>query len=101
MAVKTNVKEKVKEILAAGLKKSGGMTIEDDQRIVEDLGADSLDRVELVMSLEEGFGIEIPDDAALKLLTVGDVINFIERKLKNRLPSMIPNQKRHRNYHLI
>lgn len=80
MATQTNVREKVKEVLAAGLKK-GVEVIDDDKRIVEDLGADSLDRVELVMSLEEAFGIEIPDDAAMQLLTVGDAVNFIEQKL--------------------
>ena len=79
MSTQTNVREKVKEILAAGLKKDVAV-IDDDKRIVEDLGADSLDRVELVMSLEEAFEIEIPDDAALRLLTVGDVVNFIEQK---------------------
>jgi acyl carrier protein len=81
VAAQINVKDKVREILAAGLKKTSVAIIEDDKRIVEDLGADSLDRVELVMSLEEAFGIEIPDDVALKLLTVSDVINFIELKL--------------------
>ncbi len=81
MATQINVREKVKEVLAAGLKKTSAEAIDDDMRIVEDLGADSLDRVELVMSLEEAFGIEIPDDAALKLLTVGDVVNFIEHKV--------------------
>ncbi len=45
---------------------------------VEDLGADSLDVVELVMALEEEFGIEIPDDQAEKITTVGDAVKFIE-----------------------
>jgi len=45
---------------------------------VEDLGADSLDVVELVMALEEEFGIEIPDDQAEKIATVGDAVKFIE-----------------------
>ena len=45
---------------------------------IEDLGADSLDTVELVMAFEEEFGIEIPDDAAETILSVGDVINFID-----------------------
>ena len=45
---------------------------------IEDLGADSLDTVELVMALEEEFGIEIPDDAAETILSVGDAINFID-----------------------
>ena len=45
---------------------------------IEDLGADSLDTVELVMAFEEEFGIEIPDDAAETILSVGDAINFID-----------------------
>lgn len=46
---------------------------------IDDLGADSLDTVELVMAFEEEFGIEIPDDAAEKILTVQDAINFINQ----------------------
>ena len=46
---------------------------------VEDLGADSLDTVELVMAFEEEFGIEIPDEDAEKLQTVGDAINYIQQ----------------------
>jgi acyl carrier protein len=49
-----------------------------ESKFVEDLGADSLDVVELVMALEEKFGIEIPDDQAEKILTVGDAVNYIE-----------------------
>jgi acyl carrier protein len=45
---------------------------------IDDLGADSLDTVELVMAFEEEFGVEIPDDAAEKILTVGDAIKFID-----------------------
>lgn len=50
---------------------------------INDLGADSLDVVELVMALEEEFGIEIPDDQAEKLITVGDAINFIDKLQKS------------------
>ncbi|HNR86903.1 MAG TPA: acyl carrier protein [Spirochaetota bacterium] len=49
---------------------------------VDDLGADSLDTVELVMTLEEEFGIEISDEEAEKIVTVGDAINYINSKLK-------------------
>lgn len=49
-----------------------------ESRFVDDLGADSLDVVELVMALEEKFGIEIPDEAAEKITTVGDVVTYIE-----------------------
>ena len=50
-------------------------------KFIEDLGADSLDTVELIMALEEEFGIEVPDDEAEKLLTVGDVTKYIEEHL--------------------
>ena len=49
---------------------------------IDDLGADSLDTVELVMAFEEEFGVEIPDDAAEKILTVADAINFIGANAK-------------------
>jgi len=50
-----------------------------DASFVDDLGADSLDTVELVMAFEEEFGIEIPDDAAETIQTVGDAVKFIEK----------------------
>ncbi len=53
-----------------------------DASFVDDLGADSLDTVELVMALEEEVGIEIPDEDAEKIVTVGDVIEYIDSKLK-------------------
>ncbi len=46
---------------------------------IDDLGADSLDTVELVMAFEEEFGVEIPDDSAETILTVGDAISFLEK----------------------
>ena len=49
---------------------------------IDDLGADSLDTVELVMAFEEAFQIEIPEDAAEKIITVGDAVSFIEEKKK-------------------
>ena len=52
--------------------------VKEDSRFIEDLGADSLDVVELVMALEEKFDIEIPDEDAEKILTVADAINYIE-----------------------
>ncbi|MBD3794549.1 MAG: acyl carrier protein, partial [Epsilonproteobacteria bacterium] len=52
--------------------------VKEDSRFVEDLGADSLDVVELVMAIEEKFDIEIRDEEAEKIATVQDVINFIE-----------------------
>jgi len=54
--------------------------VTESASFIDDLGADSLDTVELVMAFEEEFGIEIPDDAAENILTVGDAINFIDSK---------------------
>ena len=51
----------------------------DDASFIEDLGADSLDIVELVMAFEEEFGVEIPDDAAEKITTVRDAIDYIDQ----------------------
>ena len=72
--------EKVKKIVVEQLNVSEDQVTED-ARIVEDLGADSLDQVELVMALEEEFGSDIPDEEAEKLTTVGDAIKYIESKL--------------------
>jgi acyl carrier protein len=52
--------------------------VTDGASFIDDLGADSLDTVELVMAFEEEFGVEIPDDAAEKILTVKDAIDFIQ-----------------------
>ena len=53
-----------------------------EAKFIEDLGADSLDTVELVMALEEEFGIEVPDEQAEKLQSVGDVIKYVEENAK-------------------
>ena len=53
--------------------------VTESASFIDDLGADSLDTVELVMAFEEEFGVEIPDDAADSILTVGDAIKFIEK----------------------
>jgi acyl carrier protein len=73
----SDVAERVKKIVAEHL------GVEDDKvtenaSFIDDLGADSLDQVELVMAFEEEFGCEIPDDAAEKIVTVNDAISFIE-----------------------
>jgi acyl carrier protein len=53
--------------------------VTDNASFIDDLGADSLDNVELVMAFEEEFGVEIPDDAAETIQTVGDAIKFVEK----------------------
>ncbi len=73
--------QRIKEIIADQL----GVEVDKltpDAKFVEDLGADSLDVVELIMSFEEEFNIEIPDEDAEKIKTVGDVINYLNEKLK-------------------
>ncbi len=69
--------EKVKEIVVQQLGVSPDQ-VTDEAKFIEDLGADSLDQVELVMALEEEFGADIPDEDAEKLTTVGDAIKYIE-----------------------
>lgn len=54
--------------------------VTDEARFIDDLGADSLDIVELVMTIEEEFDIEIPDEAAEKIATVGDAIAYVKEK---------------------
>lgn len=55
--------------------------VKDEASFIDDLGADSLDTVELVMALEEEFNAEIPDEDAEKLRTVGDAVNYIDQKV--------------------
>lgn len=71
--------DKIRQIIAdqLGVKKE---EVTDNAKFVDDLGADSLDTVELVMALEEEFGVEIPDEEAEKLATVGDALRYIEEK---------------------
>ena len=69
--------EKIKELLAKQLRIDIN-TIEDDANIIEDLGADSLDVVEMLMAIEDNLGVIISDDDAVKLKTVRDVADYIE-----------------------
>lgn len=73
----SSISEKVKEIVVQQLGVSPDQVTED-AKFIEDLGADSLDQVELVMALEEEFGADIPDEEAEKLATVGDAIKYVE-----------------------
>ena len=79
MSVEQKVIDIVCEHLAVGKEKVTRST-----SFVEDIGADSLDIVELVMELEEEFDIQIPDDQAEKIKTVGEAVDYIEAKLKEK-----------------
>lgn len=74
----SDIAEKVKQVVVEHLGVEAAKVTESAS-FIEDLGADSLDTVELVMTFEEKFGVEIPDDAAETILTVGDAIKFIEK----------------------
>ena len=73
----SDVAEKVQAIVVEHLGVESDK-VTDTASFIDDLGADSLDNVELVMAFEEEFGVEIPDDAAEKIVTVKDAITFIE-----------------------
>jgi acyl carrier protein len=81
MAAEKTIEERVKEIIVEQLGVNPDQ-VTPDAKFIEDLGADSLDTVELVMALEEEFGNEIPDEQAEKLQSVGDVIKYIEESQK-------------------
>jgi acyl carrier protein len=70
--------EKVRNIIAEQLGVEDASKITDETTFIDDLGADSLDVVELIIALEEEFGMEIPEEEAEKIVTVGDVVAFID-----------------------
>ena len=72
-----NITEKVTEIIVEQLGVSADQ-VKPESNLIEDLGADSLDAFELVMAVEEEFGIEVPDEEAEKLRSVGDIISHVE-----------------------
>lgn len=77
-----SIEDKVKEIITERL----SVTIDKvtpEAKFMEDLGADSLDTVELVMAFEEEFGIDVPDEDSEKLQTVGDVVTYITEHKKD------------------
>jgi acyl carrier protein len=78
-----DIAERVKEIVVEhlGVDKE---KVQENASFIDDLGADSLDTVELVMAFEEQFSVEIPDDAAEKILTIKDAVDFLE---KNSTPA--------------
>ncbi len=73
--------EKVRQLICEQLGKSEDK-VNMDTRIVEDLGADSLDVVELLMSLEDEFGLSLPDEVAMQMKTVGDIVSYIDANKK-------------------
>lgn len=73
--------EKVKQILAEQLNVKADK-IKPESKIVEELGADSLDVVELLMSVEDQFGISVTDEEAVNLKTVNDIVTLLEKKSK-------------------
>ena len=78
----STVSDRVKSIIAKHLGVDRDK-VTDDANFIDDLGADSLDTVELTTSFEEEFGCEIPDEAAESMFTVGDVIKFLETNAKS------------------
>ncbi|MCL6582016.1 MAG: acyl carrier protein [bacterium] len=77
----TSIENRVKEIITEQLGVDE-KEVTPDASFIDDLGADSLDTVELVMALEEEFDIEISDEDAEKIITVGDAINYIKENVK-------------------
>ena len=78
-----NVEQRVKKIIAEQLGVNEG-EIKDNSSFVDDLGADSLDTVELVMAFEEEFSIEIPDEDAEKITRVKEAVEYIESHAKSK-----------------
>ncbi len=75
----SDIAERVKKIVVEHLGVDADK-VSDEASFIDDLGADSLDTVELVMAFEDEFGCEIPDDAAESILTVGDAVKFLEKE---------------------
>ena len=74
----SDVADRVKKIVIEHLGVDADKVV-DNANFIEDLGADSLDTVELVMAFEEEFGVEIPDDSAETIVTVGDAVRFLDK----------------------
>ena len=77
-----SLEERVNQIVSEQLGVEASEIV-PDASFVDDLGADSLDRVELVMAFEESFGLEIPDEDAEKIITVHDAVDYIQRNAKS------------------
>ncbi len=79
MEIMSDIAERVKKIVVEHLGVDAAK-VTDNASFIDDLGADSLDTVELVMAFEEEFGVEIPDDAAEKIVTVKNAVDYINQK---------------------
>ena len=79
-AVTNDILQKLKKVIMEQLDIKDESAIVEGAHIADDLGADSLGAVELIMAMEEEFGISIPDEDAEKILTVGDAINYVKEK---------------------
>ena len=79
----SKLEERVKEIIVEQLGVNAEQ-VTSEASFIDDLGADSLDTVELIMAFEEEFGAEIPDEDAEKLQTVGDAIKYVEEKTSQK-----------------
>lgn len=79
----TNVEQRVNEIVMKVLDIKDTSKVTKEARFIDDLGADSLDTVDIIMEFEEAFNIEIPDDDAAKIVTVGDAIHHIKEHLNS------------------
>lgn len=73
------MKDKIIKMIASKLGKKVE-NIDLNSKLIEDLGADSLDIVEMLMELEDSYGITIPDEDAVKLQTIGDIVTFMEKQ---------------------
>ena len=76
--MRNDIAERVKKIVVEYLGVDDSK-VTDDASFVDDLGADSIDTIQLVMAFEDEFGCEIPEDAAEKIMTVRDIVDFIEQ----------------------
>ena len=83
----SDVAERVKKIVVEHLGVDADKVV-DNANFIDDLGADSLDTVELVMAFEEEFGVEIPDDQAETIVTVGDAVKFLEKAVGGQVTAL-------------
>ena len=77
-----DIESRVKEIIVEQLKIDDAASVTNEASFIDDLGADSLDTVQLIMELESEFGVEIPDEESTKIKTVQDAIDFIKANAK-------------------